>query len=254
MRCRRLFALVFVVWVAAFVAVDTAEAGRWKWSGTTCYWDEYDSGPNQCDPNAPPPTGRYKTDGWSCWFDANDSGPNQCDPNVPVQNPYPVDTTPDTYEQSGEGFAGTDDGGGYPLQSAQGQTLESCRNFHKWGNVGVIAIQWDEFHGLAWQAWMYNPLENYSGLWWAQLYINGQLSDQKTWQWQTPHGSKPPNMQPPQGVPGAGSIITLYIVHVYFRWIVVPQYIWDYGWVFYGRFVPFYAQGTASCIVPPPGQ
>jgi hypothetical protein len=54
--------------------------GRWKddgWGG--CYWDENDSGPNQCSGSTP--TGRYKLDGnGNCYWDPNDSGPDQCAP------------------------------------------------------------------------------------------------------------------------------------------------------------------------------
>jgi hypothetical protein len=86
MRCIRvamLFAFVLVVWVSGFLSVDLAEAGRWKvGTGGTCYWDANDNGPNQCDPNAPPPTGRYKWSGWHCYWEPNDSGPNQCDPST----------------------------------------------------------------------------------------------------------------------------------------------------------------------------
>jgi hypothetical protein len=62
------------------VAVPSLEAatGRWKWSGSECYWDADDSGPDQCDPNAPP-TGRWKWSSNACYFDPNDTGPDQCE-------------------------------------------------------------------------------------------------------------------------------------------------------------------------------
>lgn len=86
--------LVFACWMVAFLftylmssvvpmAAGGTTTGRWKWgSNNDCYWDANDDGPDQCDPNAPPPpSGRWKTDGISCWWDANDSGADQCDPN-----------------------------------------------------------------------------------------------------------------------------------------------------------------------------
>ena len=83
--------------------------GRYKLNNGVCYWDAYDSGPNQCDPNGAPgrfkvdaaggcyfepsefppdqctptpePTGRFKLDGsGGCYWDQYDSGPNQCLP------------------------------------------------------------------------------------------------------------------------------------------------------------------------------
>jgi hypothetical protein len=67
-----------------------AQTGRWKWSGSSCYWAANDSGPHQCDPNAKPkPTGRYKWSGIACYWDANDSGPNQCNPAL-APNPNAV--------------------------------------------------------------------------------------------------------------------------------------------------------------------
>lgn len=78
--------------------------GRWKLDGTNCYWDEYDDGPHQCDPNlgqwvlsgaqcvwdpwasgpaqCSPGGGRWKISGTSCYWDPFDSGPAQCDPNL----------------------------------------------------------------------------------------------------------------------------------------------------------------------------
>jgi hypothetical protein len=52
--------------------------GRWKLGGDgSCFFDETDSGPDQCSPSS----GRWKLGGdGSCVFDANDSGPNQCEP------------------------------------------------------------------------------------------------------------------------------------------------------------------------------
>ena len=51
------------------------QTGRWKIGGS-CYWDPYDSGPDQCSPNS----GRWKIGNDGCVFDSNDSGPDQCEP------------------------------------------------------------------------------------------------------------------------------------------------------------------------------
>jgi hypothetical protein len=55
--------------------------GRWKIGANGCYWDQNDSGPDQCSPDNP--TGRYKLDGnGNCYWDPNDSGPDQCSPEL----------------------------------------------------------------------------------------------------------------------------------------------------------------------------
>ena len=58
-----------------------ASTGRWKSGGSgECYWDPYDSGPDQCQPNT---TGRWKSGGGSvCYWDGNDEGPDQCTPSL----------------------------------------------------------------------------------------------------------------------------------------------------------------------------
>jgi hypothetical protein len=45
-----------IVAIIAIVAIQVSAntTGRWKWSGTACYWDANDTGPDQCDPNNPP--------------------------------------------------------------------------------------------------------------------------------------------------------------------------------------------------------
>jgi hypothetical protein len=52
--------------------------GRYRWNGSSCIWDPNDSGPDQCVPQ--PPSGRYKWDGSHCYWEPNDSGPDQCSP------------------------------------------------------------------------------------------------------------------------------------------------------------------------------
>ncbi len=51
--------------------------GRWK-QGDVCYWDENDSGADQCSP-AP---GRWKIGSEGCYFDGYDDGPDQCEPAI----------------------------------------------------------------------------------------------------------------------------------------------------------------------------
>lgn len=74
-------AVILLLTAVAAAAPDTS--GRWKWGGSGCYWDEWDDGPDQCNPNdPPPPTGRYKLSASGCYWDANDSGSDQCSPNI----------------------------------------------------------------------------------------------------------------------------------------------------------------------------
>lgn len=74
--------VVRVMVIAAMVAGTGAvyaglEAGRYKKSGTTCTWDEKDTGPNQCTPLV---EGRFKKDGNTCAWVSNDRGADQCRP------------------------------------------------------------------------------------------------------------------------------------------------------------------------------
>lgn len=79
--------LVAAALAATVVAVGAAQSsdGRWKiGDGGTCYFDDTDSGPDQCSPD--PAAGRWKDDGnGGCYFDSQDSGPNQCTPVVPTE-------------------------------------------------------------------------------------------------------------------------------------------------------------------------
>jgi hypothetical protein len=71
--------LLIVGLAAAASATSTSGSdGRWKiGSDGSCYFDETDSGPDQCLP-----PGRWKLgDDGSCYFDAQDEGPNQCSPS-----------------------------------------------------------------------------------------------------------------------------------------------------------------------------
>ena len=80
MLVRRLLVGVCLALGMALVASATSAAaeGRWKSDGNGgCYFDETDSGPDQCDPIP----GRWKDDGnGNCYFDGADSGPDQCVP------------------------------------------------------------------------------------------------------------------------------------------------------------------------------
>ena len=80
--------LLAVAIVVTGAVVSAASEGRWKLGGDgSCYWDETDSGPDQCSANPP---GRWKLGGdGSCYFDAEDSGADQCtpaEPDAPSQN------------------------------------------------------------------------------------------------------------------------------------------------------------------------
>ena len=82
MEARRLLMAVCLTLGMALVAsaASSAAEGRWKTDGSGgCYFDESDSGPDQCDPTP----GRWKDDGnGNCYFDEGDSGPDQCAPPV----------------------------------------------------------------------------------------------------------------------------------------------------------------------------
>jgi hypothetical protein len=68
---RTLGSLLFAVIVAACIdSIAVSAEGRWKTGDNGCYWDQYDSGPNQC--------GRLKVGAGGCYWDAEDSGPDQC--------------------------------------------------------------------------------------------------------------------------------------------------------------------------------
>jgi len=81
--------LLLIVGLATTASVVSATAnldGRWKLGGdNTCVFDPTDSGPDQCQPPAPP-AGRWKLGGdGSCTFDSQDSGPDQCTPPAPSE-------------------------------------------------------------------------------------------------------------------------------------------------------------------------
>ncbi|HYT66501.1 MAG TPA: hypothetical protein VEL51_08795 [Vicinamibacterales bacterium] len=68
---RILFSVCAAMLLALCLPCDAAAEGRWKTSGEGCYWDQYDSGPNQC--------GRFKVGGEAgCYWEINDAGPDQC--------------------------------------------------------------------------------------------------------------------------------------------------------------------------------
>lgn len=76
-------AIAAVLLLTSLSAAASDTTGRWKWGSSGCYFDDADDGPDQCNPNdPPPPTGRYKLTASGCVWDANDSGPDQCSPNL----------------------------------------------------------------------------------------------------------------------------------------------------------------------------
>lgn len=61
---------------------DPTSTGRFKLNAGVCAWDPFDSGPNQCSPDAAP--GRYKFDAFgSCSWEPSEFPPNQCEPVIP---------------------------------------------------------------------------------------------------------------------------------------------------------------------------
>jgi hypothetical protein len=72
--------LALAVGFTAGTSVVSAFEGRWKVvEDGSCYWDDADSGPDQCAPGAP--IGRWKIGGDnSCVWDPEDAGPHQCAP------------------------------------------------------------------------------------------------------------------------------------------------------------------------------
>ena len=94
---------VLILMAAGVVAANRGsgpDTGRWKWSGTSCYWDANDSGPDQCDPNAPP-TGRWNVEQHGMLF------------RLRRFRAGPVRGGPDTTAASGDGI----DDLGDPLQA-----------------------------------------------------------------------------------------------------------------------------------------
>jgi hypothetical protein len=77
---KRIAGVVLVVGVMVVVTASAyagMEAGRYKKAGTTCTWDDKDSGPNQCTPLV---EGRFKKDGDACTWASGDRGADQCRP------------------------------------------------------------------------------------------------------------------------------------------------------------------------------
>jgi hypothetical protein len=70
--------LLVVIGSATTIGAASGADGRWKLGGDgSCYFDETDSGPDQCSPTL----GRWKLGGDGvCYRDETDSGPDQCTP------------------------------------------------------------------------------------------------------------------------------------------------------------------------------
>jgi hypothetical protein len=220
----------------------TANAGRWK-LGNTCYWDPNDSGPNQCDPNAPPkPTGRYKESKGQCYWEKNDSGPNQCDPLVaPNGEPPPVtDATvpqvvyPDGFTSSQQ-FEELTPSSGMPV----------CRNFKTSGNAGYIYMHgatFDKHFDWAVDAW--RGIDRW-GLWRVAVWANGKKVDGKSNYFYPPHGSLKTDQAPP------GAIMGIVADHVWWQWTISSYWDPEYRtWRYTGFWTPAYAYGHAVCTMP----
>lgn len=259
-------------WVFILASASVAKAdGRWKWDGATCYWDEYDSGPDQCDPNNPP--GRWKIGAGGCYWDANDEGPDQCDPNDPPPPPpgaYIWDGTYCRWDDNASGpnrcdletppgdppindgnVSGTQlvpDGlpgvwNGYaqdPLPYPP--TYLTCDHILQNGSAGWMSVDVTEVGTLVWTAHMHNWWQDW-GLWYTEERKNGALFEHGTkLQFYPPHGSRFPS----GGGDGlsVGALFRLDVTHFFFDWGVI--YVYPYGYV--ATWVPNLAYGALQCI------
>jgi hypothetical protein len=216
----------------------TANAGRWK-QGATCYWDPNDSGPNQCDPNAPKPTGRYKLSD-KCYWDKNDSGPNQCDPlTAPGGEPPPVTdaTVPEVVYPNGfdsfQQFEEVAPGG-----------MAVCRNFQTRGNAGYIYMHTDTLDKhFDWTVDAWRGIDRW-GLWRAAVWVNGVKKDFKD-QFYPPHGRLLTNQAPP------GAIMGIVADHTWWQWAISSYWDPEFRvWRYTGFWQPAYAYGHATCMMP----
>jgi hypothetical protein len=118
----------------------------------------------------------------------------------------------------------------YVETAAEVGPLPSCRSHTRRGNVGYIAVQTSPVGYVQWGAFMYRWWENW-GWWGVNVFVNGRRVDAKS-QYYPPHGSLPPSVAP------SGSVFSIYVVHIYFRW--------SFPWIWR----PALAYGTVTCIVP----
>jgi len=241
--CRVLIAFAFQILICMWVLPTTAEAARWKWGDSGCYWDANDDGPDQCDPNdVQPPSGRFKTDGMSCWWDPLDNGPNQCDPSQapPSGPPPPPDPQTEPNSTDSVGLTGVSENlGGYGLIGA----VPSCRAYTSYGNVGYISVQANPLDGsMQWGAYQYSPWENY-GWWDALVKVNGVQRDVKL-QLYPPHGSLGASQAPP------GSLVNIYVKHAYWRWVFTVSWIPDIGYMPIGFWQLVGSRGVLNCMMP----
>jgi hypothetical protein len=218
----------------------TANAGRWK-LGATCYWDPNDSGPNQCDPNAPSPKGRYKLSGGRCYWEKNDSGPNQCDPLVaPNGEPPPITDGATPQVVYPDGFTSSKQFDGQAAVSG----MPVCRNFKSSGNAGYIYM-----HGATadkhfeWTVDAWRGIDRW-GVWRADIWVNG-IKVQTKRQFYRPHGILKTNEAPP------GAIMGIIADHTWWQWNISSY--WDpefRTWRYTGFWTLAYAYGHAACMMP----
>lgn len=238
------FALTFAVCSAVnSIAVVSAsgEQGRWKSDGGGgCYWDENDSGPDQCQ-EVP---GRWKDDGvGGCYWEGTDSGPHQCipasvseEPPPGTEQPYIDENTPIEYAED------------YGMAEAEqpGAAFPSCIPYHqKNGPAGYIAVQKSgPGASVMYGAYMWKSWENY-GLWTVNEFVNGVVINSKR-QFYPPHGSQPISVVP------NGSVFGLNVVHWYmkFSWYWRYTYLPELGgWrlVPIPTYLPARATGSTGC-------
>jgi hypothetical protein len=244
--------VIAVVLIGVYVPVEAQ--GRWK-AGATCYWDPNDSGPNQCDPNAPPkPSGRYKISGMSCYWEKTDSGPDQCDPNVALGQPPLPD--PDNLPPIQSYYAlegGSTFNGGSPLTIGG---LPSCEEYVQHGNIGWISVRTNKIYKpaspgkpeeplgqLTIYMGMHNSLYDF-GIWWSSIFVNGINHNPKI-RFYPIHDSLHPSLIPP------AALIRIVARHFFWLWTIAYTYDPEFGWRPYGYWAPALAAGQLNCIYPP---
>lgn len=192
----------------------------------------------------------------ACEFNPTQNGPNQCDPNVPPPGDAPAPPETVWQETQPEQLS-------LSLQSAASFAaagVPTCRATVRNGNVGYISAQttsaptwnpsnstWAPAGTLQWGISMHQQIYNF-GQWWVRAYVNGVVRDEKWGLERQPHGTLPPSVAP------AGSDIYIHAYHLYMKWYIAPVRLPDGRWVWRGFFAPVLAWGSLNCTMPYPGQ
>ena len=193
--------------------------------------------------------GRYRVGsnqhGPTCYYDGYDSGPDQCDPQ------QSVGTQPTANENTSAGDQGfTLTSGGAEqytelLMSPQQAAIPSCRAYTKNGTAGWISVQVNPVLGaLAWTARMHYPPADWGGCWKAWVLVNGQQRDSKS-QSYPPHGSLPQSQAP------SGSMVQINVWHIFYTWYSTVIYLGpEVGWRWFGSWLPQIVNGRLDCMMP----